>query len=561
MSVAPDELATALDHRRAGRLEEAETACRQALDAEPGKAEAWHLLGMICLDLDRLEEGEQSFRRALELEPDDPATHHALARVLAEQHKLREAEAACRRALELDPELAQAYITLGKIFQKRGRWVEAESALATVLRLRPRDPEGHKTLGIVLVDQGRPSEALSSLEEAVRLQPDDASTHRLLAYALMQLGRFADAESQAREALRLKPGWAKAYSLLNVITGFESGDPDLGEIEAQASADGELPINERVHLYFTLAKSYDKSGDVDRAFEFLSTGNALERERWSSSYDVEVEERDVERIVEIVDGQLLDRLSGSGHESTTPVFIVGMPRSGTTLVEQILSSHPGVYGAGELDAVSRVAGAILVMTPDRAGYPSGLPQLEPRDLEELGRLYVSSVSKLAPDAARLTDKMPANFHYVGLIHLMLPHARIIHCKRDPADTCLSCYSTHFGGSLRWSYDLEDLGRYYRAYARLMAHWRRVLPEGRMLEVQYEDVVVDLEREARRLVEHCGLEWNDACLAFHKNERPVHTASLAQVRRPLYASSVGRWRGYEEHLGPLFAALGEVEPQG
>ena len=559
MSVAPDELAAALDHRRAGRLEDAEAACRQTLAREPDNAKAWRLLGAICLEADRLEEGEGSLRRALELQPDDAVTQHALGRALAEQDKLREAEAACRRALELDPDLAGAYITLAKIFQKRGRWVEAESALGTVFRLDPRDPKAHETLGMVLVDQGRPAEALGSLEEAVRLQPDDAYTRRLLAYALMQLGRFADAEAEAREALRLKPGWVKAYSLLNVITGFESGDPDLGEIEALAGADGELRVNERVHLYFTLARSYDKSGAFDRAFELFSTANALERERWS--YDVEVEERDAERIVETVDGQLLERLSGSGHESTTPVFIVGMPRSGTTLVEQILSSHSDVYGAGELDAVFRVSGAILVMTPDRAGYPSGLTQLEPRDLDELGRLYVSSVSKLAPSAARITDKMPANFHYVGLIHLMLPRARIIHCRRDPADTCLSCYSTHFGGSLRWSYDLQDLGRYYRSYARLMAHWRRVLPPGRMLEVRYEDVIADLEREARRLVEHCGLEWSDACLAFHENQRPVHTASIAQVRRPLYASSVGRWRQYEKHLGPLFDALNDVEHDG
>jgi Sulfotransferase family len=344
-----------------------------------------------------------------------------------------------------------------------------------------------------------------------------------------------------------------------VITGFKSGDPDLGEIEAIASTDGELPVKERVHLYFTLGRSYDKSGAFDRAFELLSTANALERERWS--YDVEVEEQYVEQIIETVDVELLDRLSGSGHESTTPIFIVGMPRSGTTLVEQILSSHSGAYGAGELDAVSRVAGAILVMTPDRAGYPSGLMQLDSRDLDELGRLYVSSVSKLAPWAARITDKMPANFRYAGLIHLMLPRARIIHCRRDPADTCLSCYSTHFGGSLRWSYDLRDLGRYYRSYARVMAHWRRVLPPGRMLEVRYEDVIADLEGQARRLVEHCGLEWEDACLAFHENRRPVHTASIAQVRRPLYASSVGRWRHYEKHLGPFFDALGDVERDG
>ena len=265
----------------------------------------------------------------------------------------------------------------------------------------------------------------------------------------MQLGRFADAEAEAREALRLKPGWAKAYSLLNVITGFESGDPDLGEIEAMAGADGELPVNERVHLYFTLARSYDKSGAFDRAFELLSTANALERERWS--YDVEVEERDAERIVETVDGQLLERLSGLGAR------VIRHSR----VHRRHAPFGDDARGADPLEPLRRVrgrrarrglqgVGAILVMTPDRAGYPSGLTQLEPRDLDELGRLYVSSVSKLAPSAARITDKMPANFRYIGLIHHHAS-ARPDHpLPARSADTCLSCYSTHFGGSLRWS---------------------------------------------------------------------------------------------------------------
>ncbi|MGH7030610.1 MAG: sulfotransferase family protein [Stellaceae bacterium] len=239
-----------------------------------------------------------------------------------------------------------------------------------------------------------------------------------------------------------------------------------------------------------------------------------------------------------------------GDASPLPVFIVGMPRSGTTLVEQMLASHPEVHGAGELGEIERAVAAL--------GGPDGVPaDIGGAELRRLGASYLAKVTALAPGATRITDKMPANFRYAGLIHLALPNARIIHLSRDPVDTCLSCFSILFGGDQPFTYDLGELGRYYRAYQRLMAHWRAVLPAGVMLEVRYEALVGDFEQEARRIVAHCGLRWNAACLDFHNTRRPVHTASSVQVRRPLYRSSVGRWRPAEEVLRPLLDALAEA----
>jgi hypothetical protein len=242
---------------------------------------------------------------------------------------------------------------------------------------------------------------------------------------------------------------------------------------------------------------------------------------------------------------------GWGNYSRVPIFIVGMPRSGSTLLEQILASHSRVFGAGEINDFAKSAASLPGVSED---FPESVLILSDNELRHLGRRYVNSVTAKVPGVIRITDKMLSNFAYIGLIHLALPNARIIHACRDPVDTCLSCFSILFGDDQPYTYDLAELGRYYRAYERLMRHWRAVLPEGVMLDVCYEDVVANLERQARRLIGHCGLEWEDRCLEFHQTPRPVHTASVTQVRQPIYHDSVGRWRPYRDLLRPLLDTL-------
>jgi hypothetical protein len=269
----------------------------------------------------------------------------------------------------------------------------------------------------------------------------------------------------------------------------------------------------------------------------------------------------LERTRKAFTAELMRANRGAGDPSSLPVFIFGMPRSGTTLVEQILASHPQVFGAGEIaDFTQAIAG--LGGVAAQAQYsPEALSRLPDEDLRRLGASYVERIRRLAPAAARIANKTPGNFHFAGLIHLALPNARLIHTRRDPVDTCLSCFQQMFPETLSYTFDLAELGRYYRAYEAVMAHWRAALPSGAMLEVQYEEVVADLEGQARRIVAHCGLEWDPRCLSFHETERPVRTASVMQVRQPIYTSSVGRWRAYEAFLGPLLAELGPLASGG
>ena len=308
-------------------------------------------------------------------------------------------------------------------------------------------------------------------------------------------------------------------------------------------------------LLFSLGKAHEDTGDNDAAFDCIERGNRLKR--GAIDFDIADETDIVERITRSFDDAFLARADGLGDGAELPVFIVGMPRSGTTLVERILASHPAVHGGGELDEIMRLADGLPRRLSSTHRYPECAAEIDGAMWRELGESYVAALRALAPDAARVTDKMPLNHRHLGLIHAMLPAARIIHCRRDPMDTCFSCYKTLFTSGQPFAYDLTELGLYYRLYERMMGHWRAVLP-GRICELRYEDVVADLEGAARRLVAHCGLDWDDRCLDFDKTERPVLTASAAQVRRPIYSSSVERWRLFERHLGALQHALGPAE---
>jgi hypothetical protein len=284
----------------------------------------------------------------------------------------------------------------------------------------------------------------------------------------------------------------------------------------------------------------------------LLAGNALKRSQ--IDYDEVAMLSEIDRTQQVFTSEFIRASAGAGAPSPKPVFIIGMPRSGTTLVEQILASHPDVRGAGELTLFERAMGEVRLAMPEAPAYPEMALQMSGKHFRELGERYLAGIAQLAPAASHVTDKMPTNFLFAGLIHLALPHATIIHTVRDPVDTCISCFSRLFTEVNFQTYDLAELGRYYRHYQALMAHWHSVLPAGRILEVNYEDTVTDLEGAARRILGHCGLPWDPRCLDFHLTERVVRTASATQVRQPIYRSSVGRWRAYEPLLGPLLAEL-------
>jgi tetratricopeptide (TPR) repeat protein len=413
-------------------------------------------------------------------------------------------------------------------------------------------------MGLVHYEQQKPEEALILFRRAITLKPDFADAHNNIGNLQKELGEIAAARTAYERAIALDPNEVAYYVNFVDAKKFVASDAHLSSMEAIA-ATRTLSETARYRLNFSLAKAYDDLGRFDEAFACMREANAIKRKR--IAYDEGQTCGLFDRIRSAFDRPMIAAKSGRGCQSPLPVFVMGMPRSGTTLIEQILASHPAVHGAGELSDFDQLAHEIRRDDGGTFRHPEDTGLMATHQLQALGDAYVARLRRRAPAAKRVTDKMPANFLYAGLIHLALPEARIIHVVRDPRDTCLSCYSKLFTAEQNFAYDLGELGRYYGKYAELMAHWRDVLPEGRILEVRYEDVIADLEVSARRIIEHCGLDWHPDCMAFHETRRPVRTASASQVRRPIYRTSEGRWRAYQDHLGPLLTALDDHAAPG
>jgi len=376
--------------------------------------------------------------------------------------------------------------------------------------------------------------------------------------ALKELGQLQEAQKAYLEALRLDPNVTGVYANLAELKTFKPDDPHLTAMERLAVQKEELSKFDRTELDFALGKAYADLKDYGRSFKHLLVGNA--RKRATISYEETSALALFDRIEAVFTRELIAANSGGGDVSPMPIFVLGMPRSGTTLVEQILASHPMVYGAGELQTFKDATPSVRGPGGNVIPFPEFVPALDASALRQIGARYVALVREFAAkskgaQSERVTDKMPSNYYFAGLIHLALPNAKIVHTTRDPIDTCISCFSKLFTMEQNHTYDLGELGRYYKRYEQLMEHWHRVLPPGRILNVRYEDVVADLESQVRRVIAYCGLPWDDRCLSFYKTDRPVRTGS--EVRQPIYNSAVGRWRVYEEHLGPLLSALGIV----
>jgi hypothetical protein len=367
------------------------------------------------------------------------------------------------------------------------------------------------------------------------------------------VGRIEEASDAFEKAIERAPSNARFYRSLTVCKRIAASDPRLAAMEALAEDMPSLSEEAQIDLHFALGTVFAELGHPERSFPHLLEGNALKRRQ--IVYDEAAVLASFERIRTAYTAAVMGDKEGLGDPALEPVFVLGMPRSGSTLVEQILASHPKIFGAGELTDFEETATRLDTAGGVSASLPEAAASLTGDQLRRLGGSYLERVKALAPAAERIVDKMPGNFRLAGLINLALPNARIVHTVRDPIDVCLSCFSKLFTGDQPYTYDLGELGRYYRAYEALMAHWPRVLPEGVMLEVEYEAVVADIEHEARRIIAHCGLEWDDACLSFYKTRRVIRTASAAQARQPIYNSSVGRWHPYNGMIGPLFEALG------
>jgi tetratricopeptide (TPR) repeat protein len=538
--------------REQGKRAEAVAAYRQVIALTPHSAEAYSCLGALLHQEGRLDEAVASCQAAIRLKPDFAEAHYNLGIAFGAQEKFDHATAVYRKAVEIRPDYAEAHSALGTALRACGKLDDAIAAYRRAITLKPDFAEAHCNLGRILHDQGKSQEAIDALRRGVLIDGSSAEAHNSLGLVLRAVGKLSEGRAALVEAIRLAPRSARYRRHLSEMIRFHNGDSHLTEMERLLGEADTLALGERTDLHFALGKAYDDLGRHAEAAQQWLQGNTLKRRQ--TAYDAGAVDEGFERIRNVFDQDWLELRDGVGHPSALPVFIIGMPRSGTTLAEQILASHPQVFGGGEMKyfagAIGETESARDTLYPDVASTMTG------PDFADLGKRYLAESLRLAPPGVlHVTDKMPNNFLFAGMIHLSLPNAPIIHTVRDPVDTCLSCFSKLFTGGQNHTYDLAELGRYYRQYQLLMAHWKRVLPAGRILDVHYEELVEDVEGVARRIVAHCGLEWDPRCLSYQENDRPVRTASATQVRQPVYKSSVGRWRPYRTFLAPLLQELG------
>ena len=535
----------------AGKLDEAAACYARALALQPGWAEVHSNLGNILQAQGKLDAAVACQERALTLKPEFAEAWSNLGNTRHAQGKYREAVACFERALALKPDFADAHNNLGSALAAQDRIEDAMACYQRALVLKPEFASAYNNLGNAFLMQDRLADAMAHYESALVLKPDYADPHYNLGRIYKEQGKFEMAMAHYDRAIAIRPDYAEAHFSRAEIKSFHSGDPDLTPLEALA-AGNDLAEDKAPYIHFALAKAFDDCGNYVRAFEHLSKGNALKRRR------IDYQETDVleffDRISSAFDSGVFDRLQGVGDSSQVPVFVLSMPRSGSTLIEQILAGHPQIQGAGELTALEMAIGEVFGGDDGPLPYPEFIRSLDGLELRRLSQAYLARLPVLADGKLRIVDKMPGNFLRIGLIRLMLPNARIIHTMRHPIDTCVSCYSKLFTYGLHFSYDLAELGRYYCGYKQLMNRWRSALSPDAMLDVSYEDVVDDLEGQARRLIEYCGLPWNDRCLYFDRTCRPVKTASAVQVRKPLFRTSLQRWRRYEAYLAPLLQEL-------
>lgn len=513
-------LALAAEHHQAGRVEEAAQLYRDVLRDNPNNVDALRMLGIIAYAASDIDEAERLFRRTVKLAPD----------------------------------FVNAIIDLGNALKDQSRYEEAIDCFRQAAKLEPTSVKAHYLLASTLSPAALNYDAIESYERVLELRPGHAGAKLGLGHMLKTVGRQEDAIKAYRDCIELKPDKGETYWSLANLKTYSLTDEDVHEMESWVDKEG-IGDESHVNFLFALAKAHEDRGEFDRAWEYYSRGNSTRR--MLEHYDPVGTEVKNDAIVEVFSKEFVEKSSGLGYPDNSPIFVVGLPRSGSTLIEQILASHSMVEGTSELPYVQQVARTLDRNRADGINFPQALLELEEKHFKALGKDYLDRAQMHRLEGApRFIDKMPNNFPSVGFIHLMLPNAKIIDARRYPLDSCLSCYRQLFGQGQPFTYDLTDIGEYFLQYQRLMDHCHEVMP-GRVLTIQYEDVVTDFETQVRRLLDYCALPFEEACLRFHDTDRPVRTASSEQVRQPIYSKSVHFWRNHEKHLDELVDVLQPV----
>lgn len=538
-------------HQARGDIAGAIACHRKAIGIDPENAAAHNNLANALQEDGNLDAAIASYRKALTINPASAMAHANLGVVLQNRGRVDEAEACFRRALELDPKDGEAMTNLAKLQQLKGDWGGAMSWFRKAVAIDPDDADRHTNLARLLLAVGQSEEAMARYDKALALDPNSSVTHANRGYAQLSLGDTDEAVASYRKALALDPENTEAYRALAKTRRFRTRDDEVRAMEDLWAGD-DLTDEKRLHLGFALAKALEDLGEFEKSFEYVVAGNRLRRKLlYYSSSDTERFFADIKRVFSPdLFGELA--AAGAGCSDATAIFIVGMPRSGTSLVEQILSSHSQVFGAGELQDLAYITDT-WGLERFGAKFPECFAGRLADAFAEPGERYAKRLRTLAGGAPRVTDKLPYNFLRVGAIRAILPNAKIVHCRRDPLDTCLSVFKNYFMYGNDFSYDMAEVAHFYNLYEDLMATWRERLP-GVVYDIDYEALVGDQEGETRKLLDYCGLDWEPGCVRFEKSERAVMTASAAQVRQPIYKDSVALWKRYEHQIAPLIDGL-------
>ncbi len=521
-SLSPERkaLAQAAECFKEGRLEETEEICRKVMQKNPNNVDAIRLMGILAARLKRTGDAERYFRKAVELAPG----------------------------------FTDAIIDLGKILQEDGLLEGAINSYKQAIEMEPENAKLYDMLGFVLAPAALTFDAIEAYQKAIKLDPKLVGSWLGLGHSLKTVGRLDEAIEAYHQCYKLKPNFgAVQWSLANLKT-YQFTDEEIEDMQAKI-AEENLSGESEVNFLFALAKAYEDRNDYDRAWSYYKEGNS--KRRMHESYDPVDTEVTNDRIIDVFNKEFLEKNTGLGNPDPSPIFVLGLPRSGSTLLEQILASHSLVEGTSELSYVAMCTKSLNRNRADGINYPEAVHALDERHFKALGQDYLNHCQMHRIEGTpHFIDKMPNNFPHIGFIHLILPNAKIIDARRHPMDACFSCYRQLFAQGQAFTYDLTDIGEYYLQYQRMMDHWDEALP-GRVLTIQYEEVVSDFENQVHRILEYCGLPWEDTCLNYYDTDRPIRTASSEQVRQPIYTGSLHRWRKYVQHLDELTEVLSPI----
>ena len=539
------------------QLNVAEQRCQKILLIQANNPDACNLLGKIAEKRGGLEAAKIIYEQSQQCHPNHRGLLASLGLLHSKLESHQQAIQQWQRLVKLNPNNADAWQALSSQWYLLRQWDKAEESARKAIKLGPSRGELHTNLGRILRMQRRLDEACINLNKAIELAPDNIDARYELAMSTMESGEMDEAFEMFRNLLKIDPRHTPSLFMMMRFKKMTSHN-EVMEQAATLFNDPSEPINNRALLAFGLGKAWEDLKEYDKSFTYYAEGNRIRRE--SIGFDISDEWRNLKETKNLFNEKIFSRHQIQTSNAEGLFFIVGMPRTGSTLLDKILAVHPNVVDIGETDDLREVVGSLT--NGDRTNInQQNLLQATDAQLASAAESYLDRIHRFFGESENYIDKTLPNMWLVGFIHLLFPNAKILHCSRNPLDNCFSIFSTDFEGSFfRFAYNLQELGEYYRVYRDMMEHWHNVLPSEAYYEVSYESLVASPEEESRRLIKFCGLDWDDACLNFHESKQAVQTSSLAQVRQPIYKSSIERWKRYEKHLQPLIDALGDTVQQ-